>query len=130
MPRADPYDYDETKVEYWLAQMSSADLYVVLAVVAHERFRGKTREQLSDAVKHLCHVRLFNGSASKVWNQVLKYAGKQGLVVQFRHGESDWTRGIPEFIRPGADPLGFVNIPAYLVILPQLACYRGESIRS
>jgi hypothetical protein len=122
MPRADPYDYDETKVEYWLAQMTNADLYVVLAVVAHERFRRQTRDQLSDAVKHLCHVRLFNSSTGKVRNQVLKCAGKQGLIVQVRHSENDWTRGIPEFVRPGADPLGFVNIAAYLVFLPQLAC--------
>jgi hypothetical protein len=122
MPRADPYDDDETQVEYWLAQMTSADLYVVLALVARERFRRRTRNQLSDAVKHLCYVRVFNSSTGNARHQVLKCAGKQGLVVQFRHGDSDWTRGIPEFVRPVAEPLGFVNIAAYLVFLPQLNC--------
>lgn len=122
MPRADPYEYDEEDVEYWLAQMTTKDLYVVLAVVARERLRTQSRTGLCEGIKHLCRVRLFNRSTEIIRNRVLTYAGERGLVVQFRHGENDWTRGVAEFVRPGVDPLGFVNIAAYLVFLPQLIC--------
>ena len=37
------------------------------------------------------------------------------LVIQFRHSESDWSRGIPEFVHlEKNDPLGFVNIAGRL----------------
>ena len=40
----------------------------------------------------------------------------RGLVIQFRHSETDWTRGIPEFVRlDRCEPLGYVNIASRLV---------------
>jgi hypothetical protein len=36
-------------------------------------------------------------------------------VIQFRHSESDWSRGLPEFVDlEKNEPLGFVNIAGRL----------------
>jgi hypothetical protein len=38
------------------------------------------------------------------------------LVIQFRHSETDWSRGTPEFVRlEKNEPLGFVNIAGRLL---------------
>ena len=37
------------------------------------------------------------------------------LVIQFRHSESDWSHGLPEFVDlEKNEPLGFVNIAGRL----------------
>ena len=38
------------------------------------------------------------------------------LIIQFRHSETDWTRGLPEFVDlEKNEPLGFVNIAGRLL---------------
>ena len=53
------------------------------------------------------------GDVWQMWNEMRNE--HRILIVQFRHSESDWSRGIPEFVHLDKnDPLGFVNIAGRL----------------
>jgi hypothetical protein len=61
-------------------------------------------------------------SREKAWLlcQALGARNTQALVIQYRHSETDWTRGVPEFINVAkGNTLGFVNIAARLVCIVQ-----------
>ena len=53
------------------------------------------------------------GDVWQMWNEMRNK--HRILIIQFRHSESDWSRGIPEFVHlEKNDPLGVVNIAGRL----------------
>ena len=53
------------------------------------------------------------GEVWQLWTNLRKE--HRTLVIQFRHSESDWSRGLPEFVDlEKNEPLGFVNIAGRL----------------
>ncbi|MCB0430840.1 MAG: hypothetical protein KDD54_12075, partial [Flavobacteriales bacterium] len=49
----------------------------------------------------------------QMWNELRR--DHRTLVIQFRHSEADWSRGLPEFVDlEKNEPLGFVNIAGRL----------------
>ena len=100
---------------YWLAQLRKADWQYLLKFV-DVKLPAKTKKQtLAEAtLRHFEFVTCDGrGDVWRMWNEMRNE--HRILIVQFRHSESDWSRGIPEFVHlEKNDPLGFVNIAGRL----------------
>ena len=101
---------------YWLAQLRKADWQYLLNFV-DVKLPMKTKKQImvEAALPHFefttCDGR---GEVWQLWTEHQKT--HRILVIQFRHSESDWSRGTPEFIHlENNDPLGLVNIAGRLL---------------
>ncbi len=101
---------------YWLAQLRKADWLYLLQFV-DLKMPVKTRKQaLAESVLRRFEFAACEGR-SEVWQMwmELRHAHRL-LVIQFRHSETDWSRGLPEFVHlEKSDPLGFVNIAGRLL---------------
>jgi hypothetical protein len=105
----------EEHPSYWLAQLRKADWLYLLKFV-NMKLPTKTRKQTMAEVA----LRYFEfvscdgrGEVWKLWTEMRN--DHRTLVIQFRHSESDWSRGQPEFVDlEKNDPLGFVNIAGRL----------------
>ncbi len=105
----------EAHPSYWLAQLRKADWLYLLKFV-DMKLPTKTRKQTMAEVA----LRYFEfvscdgrGEVWKLWTEMRN--DHRTLVIQFRHSESDWSRGQPEFVDlEQNDPLGFVNIAGRL----------------
>jgi len=100
---------------YWLAQLRKADWQYLLQFV-NVKIPVKTKKQVmaEAALQHFefvtCEGR---GEVWQLWNETRN--DHRTLVIQFRHSESDWSRGQPEFVDlEKNEPLGFVNIAGRL----------------
>ena len=105
----------EKHPSYWLAQLRKADWQELLKIVG-VKMSMKTKKQVlaEAALQHFefttCEGR---GEVWQLWTGLRKE--HRTLVIQFRHSESDWTRGTPEFVDlEKNEPLGFVNIAGRL----------------
>jgi len=102
----------ESHPAYWLAQLRKADWQALLEF-EHLRLPHSARKQvLASAALERFEFSLCEGR-SEVWQTWidLQRAGQRGLVIQYRHSEMDWSRGLPEFVDLAKnEPLGFVNI--------------------
>jgi len=105
----------EDHPSYWLAQMRKADWQYLLKFV-DVKLPMKTKKQTlaEAALRHFefvtCEGR---GEVWQMWTEMRN--DHRILVIQFRHSESDWSRGMPEFVHlEKDDPLGFVNIAGRL----------------
>ena len=105
----------EEHPSYWLAQLRKADWYELLKIV-DVKMPMKSRKQAmaESALQHFefttCDGR---GEVWQLWTELRKE--HRTLVIQFRHSESDWSRGTPEFVDlEKNEPLGFVNIAGRL----------------
>jgi hypothetical protein len=105
----------ESHPAYWLAQLRKAD-WIHLLKFVDVKMSMKTRKQAmaEAALQHfefaICEGR---GEVWQLWNEVRN--DHRALLVQFRHSESDWTCGTPEFVNlEKNEPLGFVNIAGRL----------------
>jgi len=107
----------EAHPAYWLAQLRKADWQTLLEF-EHLRLPRSAHKQVlaSTALEHfefsLCEGR------SEVWQTWidLQRSGQRGLVIQYRHSEMDWSRGVPEFVDLARnEALGFVNIAMRLM---------------
>ena len=100
---------------YWLAQLRKADWQYLLKFV-DVKLPAKTKKQTlaEAALRHFEFVTCDGrGDVWRMWNEMRNE--HRILIVQFRHSESDWSRGIPEFVHlEKNDPLGFVNIAGRL----------------
>lgn len=102
---------------YWLAQLRKADWQELLKFVEIKFSSSASKQALATIALEafefaICDTR---ADAWHAWSLVLGEQAR-GLVIQFRHSETDWTRGVPEFIHPGkGETLGFVNIATRLV---------------
>jgi len=105
----------EEHPSYWLAQLRKADwLYLLKFVDVKVPTRKKKQTMAEAALRYFefvtCEGR---GDIWQLWNEMR--SDHRILVIQFRHSESDWSRGIPEFIRlERNEPLGLVNIAGRL----------------
>ena len=105
----------EEHPSYWLAQLRKADwLYLLKFVDVKVPTRKKKQTMAEAALRYFefvtCEGR---GDIWQLWNEMR--SDYRFLVIQFRHSESDWSRGIPEFIRlERNEPLGLVNIAGRL----------------
>lgn len=102
---------------YWLAQLRRSDWQELLQFL-EIKTKSSARKQIlaSSALERLefavCDT---CADAWRSWSLILGEQAR-GLVIQFRHSETDWTRGIPEFIHlDRCEPLGYVNIASRLV---------------
>jgi len=105
----------EEHPSYWLAQLRKADWLYLLKFV-DMKLPTKTRKQTMAEVALLyfefvsCDGR---GEVWKLWTEM--HNDHRVLVIQFRHSESDWSCGLPEFVDlEKNEPLGFVNIAGRL----------------
>ena len=109
------FNTDQDHSAYWLAQLRKADWQYLLKFV-NVKLPAKTKKQTlaEAALRHfefvICDGR---GDVWQKWNEMRNK--HRILIIQFRHSESDWSRGIPEFVHlKKNDPLGFVNIAGRL----------------
>jgi len=102
---------------YWLAQLRKADWQELLQFLPIKVNSSTRKPALASAALErlefaVCDTR---ADAWHAWSLMLAEQAR-GLVIQFRHSETDWTRGIPEFVRlDRCEPLGYVNIASRLV---------------
>jgi len=112
---------DEDHPAYWLAQLRKEDWrQLLLAHLQPVRIPLATKKQtLAQAALDRFEFTVCPSldAAWQAWMELLGHA--PGVIIQFRHSETDWTRGVPEFVRPDqGEPLGFVNIAGRLVCKP------------
>jgi hypothetical protein len=115
------WQVSEKHPAYWLAQLRKADWLELLAFV-DVTLPMSTRKGELAAVALSRYKFEVSESREKAWLlcQALGARNTQALVIQYRHLETDWTRGVPEFINVAkGDTLGFVNIAARLVCIVQ-----------
>jgi hypothetical protein len=111
------WQVSEDEPAYWLAQLRKPEWRALLDFVHVKMGSSLRKPDLAGlALEHyafrLCPKR---EEVRSVW-LALHQQGCPALVMQFRHSETDWTRGLPEFVHLEKDePLGFVNIAAWLV---------------
>ncbi len=111
------WQVSEDNPAYWLAQLRKAEWQALLNFVEIKPSNSARKSALAAAaLDHfefaVCDTR---AEAWHAWSFVLADQAR-GLVIQFRHSETDWTRGLPEFVHPDrCEPLGYVNIAARLV---------------
>lgn len=105
----------ENHPSYWLAQLRKADWQYLLQFV-DVKLPGKTRKQaMAEAALQRFEFTTCDGRGEvwQLWTELRKE--HRILVIQFRHSESNWTCGTPEFVDlEKNDPLGFVNIAGRL----------------
>lgn len=106
----------ESHPAYWLAQLRKADWRELIEYVEAKAPRSARKQVLAKlALQHFefayCEGR---GEVWQIWAE-MRHATCRGLVIQFRHSETDWSRGLPEFVDlEKNEPLGFVNIAGRL----------------
>jgi len=105
----------EEHPSYWLAQLRKADWLYLLKFV-DMKLPVKTKKQVM-AEAALQRFEFINcegrGEVWQLWNEMRN--DHRVLVIQFRHSESDWSHGLPEFVHlEKNEPLGFVNIAGRL----------------
>lgn len=105
----------ESHPSYWLAQLRKADWYALLKFLNVKARKSLSKQALAELALHrldfmTCDSR---GDVWQVWTDTRHKC--RGLVIQFRHSESNWSCGIPEFVDLDRnDPLGVVNIAGRL----------------
>ena len=105
----------EEHPSYWLAQLRKADWHELLKIV-NVKMSVKARKQvLAEAALQRFEFTTCDGRGEvwQLWTDLRKE--HHTLVIQFRHSESDWPRGTPEFVDlEKNEPLGTVNIAGRL----------------
>jgi hypothetical protein len=103
------------EVAYWLAQLRKADWMHLLKFV-NVRLPVKARKQaMAEAALPHFDFTTCEGRSEvwQLWTQLRRE--HRTLLIQFRHSESDWTSGTPEFVDlEKNEPLGLVNIAGRL----------------
>lgn len=102
---------------YWLAQLRKPDWQELLQFLEIKAKSSNRKPVLASAALERFEFSLCEGR-SEVWQTWidLQRAGQRGLLIQFRHSEMDWSRGVPEFVDLARnEALGFVNIAMRLM---------------
>jgi hypothetical protein len=109
----DCWQVSESHPAYWLAQLRKDEWIRLLLLLSLKPARSARKPVLaSRALERLtfrvCDTRL---EAYRAWK-----ANPGSFIIQFRHSDTDWSRGIPEILPPDkGGHLGFVNIAGRLV---------------
>ena len=105
----------EQHPSYWLAQLRKAD-WLYLLKFMEMKVATKTKKQaMAEAVLQHFEFTTCDGRGEvwQLWTDMRK--DHRTLVIQFRHSEIDWSRGVPEIVDlEKNDPLGVVNIAGRL----------------
>jgi hypothetical protein len=109
------WQVSEDNPAYWLAQLRKPDWQYLLKFI-DVKLPVKTKKQAmaKTALQH--YEFAVCGSRADVW-QLWNEARNthRFLLIQFRHSETDWSCGIPEFVHlERCEPLGVVNIAGRL----------------
>ena len=105
---------DQDHPAYWLAHLRKADWRELLKFVDLRLAKSAKKQMLADAALERFEFCVCE-SRAQVW-KIWQAEECRRLVIQFRHSETDWTRGTPEFVHlDKGEPLGFVNIAARLI---------------
>jgi hypothetical protein len=105
---------NEDHPAYWLAQFRKADWRELLNFVDLRLAKSAKKQMLAEAALVRFDFEVCE-SRAQVW-KIWQAEECRRLVIQFRHSETDWTRGTPEFVHlDKGEPLGFVNIAARLI---------------
>ena len=105
----------EEHPSYWLAQLRKADwLYLLKFMEMKVATKTKKQAMAEVVLQHFefttCDGR---GEVWQLWTDMRK--NHRTLVIQFRHSESNWACGTPEFVDlEKNEPLGVVNIAGRL----------------
>lgn len=111
------WQVSEARPAYWLAQLRKKEWIRLLFLLSMKPACKATKPILASlALERLefkvCEDRL---EAYQTWQ-----ANPGSLIIQYRHSETDWSRGIPEILAPDlGGHLGFVNIAGRLVCKPR-----------
>ena len=100
---------------YWLAQLRKADWLHLLTFVDVKMSSKARKQEIAEAALTYFEFSYCEGRGEvwRTWNELRR--DHRTLVIQFRHSESDWSRGLPEFVDlEKNEPLGFVNIAGRL----------------
>ncbi len=106
----------DAQPSYWLAQLRKADWqYLLKFVDVKLPVKSKKRAMAEAALQHfefaICEGR---GEVWQLWTEMRN--DHRVLVIQFRHSETDWSCGMPEFVDlEKNEPLGVVNIAGRLL---------------
>lgn len=104
----------EDHPSYWLAQLRKTDWRELLKFVDLKFAKSVKKQILANAALERFEFEVCE-SRAQVWKIWQAEDGRR-LAIQFRHPETDWTRGTPEFVHlDKGEPLGFVNIAARLI---------------
>ncbi len=106
----------EDHPSYWLAQLRKADWQYLLRFVDMKLPMKTKKPAMAKAVLQRFEFTNCDGRGEvwQLWTELRKEY--RTLVIQFRHSESDWSRGLTEFVDlEKNDPLGFVNIAGRLL---------------
>ena len=115
------WQVSEEHPAYWLAQLRKSDWLKLLAFV-NVRLPKSTRKGELAGVTLARYRFEVSENREKAWLlcQALGARNTPALVIQYRHSDTDWARGVPEFINVAkGDTLGFVNIAGWLVCIVQ-----------
>jgi hypothetical protein len=105
----------EEHPSYWLAQLRKADWqYLLKFVEVNVPMKTKKQAIAEIALQHFEFTTCVGrGEVWELWAELRKE--HRTLVIQFRHSESDWSHGAPEFVDlEKNEPLGVVNIAGRL----------------
>lgn len=109
------WQVSEDHPAYWLAQLRKAEWSYLLKFVGM-KLPVKTKKQtMAEVALQHYEFAACEGRADvwQLWNEVRNT--HRLLVIQFRHSETDWSCGIPEFVHlERGDPLSVVNIAGRL----------------
>jgi hypothetical protein len=110
------WQVSEDEPAYWLAQLRKADWQTLLKFVEVKTRCSIRKQELARLAleRYAFRVCPTREEVRSVW-LALHQQKCPALVIQFRHSETDWTRGRPEFIHLEKGALGFVNIATRLV---------------
>ena len=105
----------EAHPSYWLAQLRKADWHELLKIVEVKMPMKARKQIMAEAALPRFEFTTcdWRGEVWQLWTELRKE--HRTLVIQFRHSESDWSRGTPEFVDlEKNEPLGVVNIAGRL----------------
>src|SRR5690349_2545493 len=99
----------ESHPSYWLAQLRKADWHELLKFLDVKVRKSLRKQTLAELVLQRLEFQVCDrrGDVWQVWTETRHQ--NRGLVIQFRHSESDSSCGTPEFVDLDRnDPLGVV----------------------
>jgi hypothetical protein len=106
----------EDHPSYWLAQLRKADWRHLLKFVGAKAPMSARKQALAEAALKQFEFATCEGRG-EVWQMWVEMRNDYRiLLIQFRHAETDWTCGKPEFVDlEKNEPLGLVNIAGRLL---------------
>lgn len=124
------YNYSPIEIEYWAAQMHKAQLYAATAAVLGDCPFSiyASKETLLHAMVKNCDIRIIPNGITANFRTLYENLEDGAVVIQFRHGDSDWTKGSAEIVTH-ASRLGYVNILGYVILTPKKQ-EQAESVES